>query len=129
MNLVDSCGWLEYFADGPNADFFASPIEDTENLLVPSICIFEVFKRVFQQRGEDAALQAVALMHQGGIAALDGTTALSAAKCSIDYGLPMADSIILAIAQLKQATLWTQDADFKDIKDVKYIEKKNKKNV
>ena len=128
MNVVDSCGWLEYFADGPNAGFFTSPIEDTESLIVPTICIFEVFKRVYQQRGEDAALQAVALMHQGEIMALDDISALYAAKCSIDYNIPMADSIILSIAQLKKATIWTQDIDFKNIDGVKYIAPKKKKS-
>lgn len=121
MNLVDSCGWLEYFADDPNADFFAPAIENTKDLIVPAICIFEVFKRVFVQRGEDQALQAVALMHQGRVVSFDDTTALLAAKCSIDYNLPMADSIILTVAQLNQATLWTQDADFRDISGVNYV--------
>ena len=129
MNIIDSCGWLEYFADGPNADFFTSPIEDTENLIVPTICIFEVFKRVYQQRGENDALQAVALMHQGKTHALDDVCALHAARCSIDCNLPMADSIILAIAQLKKAVLWTQDIDFKNIDGVKYIKAKKKKSV
>lgn len=127
MNVVDSCGWLEYFADGPNAGFFTSPIEDTKTLIVPAICIFEVFKHVYQQRGENAALQAVALMHQGKIMALDDICALHAAKCSIDYNIPMADSIILATAQLKKATIWTQDIDFKNIDGAKYIEAKKKK--
>jgi len=127
MNIVDSCGWLEYFADGPNTDFFASPIEDIENLIVPTICVFEVFKRVYQQRGENAALQAVALMHQGKTAALDDICALHAAKCSIDYNIPMADSIILSIAQLKKAFIWTQDRDFKNIEGVRYIEAKRKR--
>lgn len=127
MNLVDSCGWLEYFADGPNADFFAPAIEETKNLIVPTICIFEVFKRIYQQRGEDAALQAVALMQQGEVVAIDDISALSAAKCSIDYNLPMADSIILAIARLRKATIWTQDIDFKSIEGIKYIEKPTKK--
>lgn len=127
MNLVDSCGWLEYFADGHNADFFAPPIEDTKNLIVPVICIFEVFKLVYKQRGENAALQAVALMHQGEIIAIDDTSALYAAKCSIDLNLPMADSIILAIGRLKKAVIWTQDIDFKGFKDVKYIDAKKHK--
>lgn len=127
MNLVDSCGWLEYFADGPNADFFTPAIEDTKNLIVPAICIFEVFKRVYQQRGEDAALQAAALMQQGQVVAIDDIFALSAAKCSIDYNLPMADSIILAIARLRKATIWTQDIDFKSIEGIKYIETHSKK--
>lgn len=127
MNLVDSCGWLEYFADGPNADFFAPAIEETKNLIVPTICIFEVFKRIYQQRGEDAALQGAALMQQGEVVAIDDISALSAAKCSIDYNLPMADSIILAIARLRKATIWTQDIDFKSIEGIKYIEKPTKK--
>ena len=127
MNLVDSCGWLEYFADGPNADFFTPAIEDTKNLIVPTICIFEVFKRIYQQRGEDAALQAAALMQQGQVVAIDDISALSAAKCSIDYNLPMADSIILAIARLRKATIWTQDIDFKSIEGIKYVETHSKK--
>lgn len=129
MNIVDSCGWLEYFADGPNASFFSPPIEDTGNLLVPAICIFEVFKRICQQRGEDEALQAVAVMHQGKILVLDDTCALNAAKCSIDYHLPMADSIILAMTHLHKAKLWTQDLDFKDIDGVEYIEAANRKTA
>ena len=126
MNVVDSCGWLEYFADGPNAGFFAAPIEDTKNLLVPVICVFEVFKRIHQQRGEDAALQATALMHQGEIVALDDASVLHAAKCSLDQGLPMADSIILSVALSRHATLWTQDKDFEKVESVRYIEKKDK---
>jgi len=124
MNLVDSCGWLEYFADGPNAQFFTPPIEDTKALIVPAICIFEVFKRVFQQRGEDSALQAAALMHQGRLVSLDDRVALHAAKCSIDYKLPLADSVVLATAQLCEAVVWTQDADFAEIAGVKYVEKR-----
>ena len=80
MNLVDSCGWLEYFADGPNADFFAKPLDDIDNVIVPSICILEVFKKVIQQRGEDSALQAVALMQQGKVIDLNTSIALSAAR-------------------------------------------------
>ena len=65
MNVVDSSAWLEYFANGPNASFFAAAIEKTDKLIVPSLSIFEVFKRVLQQRDENDALQAIALMHQG----------------------------------------------------------------
>lgn len=124
MNLVDSSGWLEYFADGPNADFFAPAIEDVANLIVPTICIVEVFKIVLQQRGEDAALQAVALMHQGSIIELNTTIALIAARIGSELKLPLADSIILATAKLNNAVIWTQDADFKDIDTIKYIAKK-----
>ena len=120
MNLVDSCGWLEYFADGHNADFFAPKIEDAENLVVPTICIAEVFKRVLQERGERAALQAVALMQQGHVKDLDAYIAMSAARTGAEMGLPLADSVVLATARAAGAVLWTQDAHFKKIKGVKY---------
>ncbi len=124
MNLVDSCGWLEYFSEGPNADFYASALEDVQNLIVPTICILEVFKRVLQQRNEDAALQAIALMHQGLIVDLTSNIALDAAKIGIQLKLPLADSVILATARAHTAVIWTQDEDFKGIKNVRYIEKR-----
>ena len=121
MNLVDSCGWLEYYADGPNADFYAPAIEDTENLIVPVICIYEVFRKILQQRGEAPALQAAALMHQGLVVDLSSALALSAAKIGIELKMPLADSIILAAARAHNAVVWTQDAHFKDIEAVRYI--------
>lgn len=124
MKVVDSSGWLEYFADAPNADFFASAIENTAELVVPSISIYEVFKRVLQQRDETAALQVVALMSQGQIVELDQTLALGAAKISHDSKIPMADSIILATARAHKATLWTQDIDLAGFDDVQYVAKK-----
>jgi toxin FitB len=123
MNVVHSSGWLEFFADGPNATFFAPSITDLEQLIVPAISIYEVFKRVLQQRNETDALQAVGQMAQGRVIDLNQTLALSAAKLSVDLRLPMADSIILATARAHQAILWTQDADFKDIDGVQYIER------
>jgi predicted nucleic acid-binding protein len=124
MNVVDSSGWLEYFADGPNADFFAPAVEDLERLLVPSISLLEVFKRVLQQRGESEALKAVAQMRQGRVIDLDGTLALSAARISLDLKLPLADSVILATAHAHGATVWTQDSDFKGVEGVKYVARK-----
>lgn len=123
MNVVDSSGWLEYFADGSNADFFAPAIEDTKNLLVPVICIYEVFKRILQQSGVIEAQQHIGDMKLGQIIELDETLALSAAKLSVDLKLPMADSIILATARANQATFWTQDEHFRDLDEVKYIKK------
>ena len=123
MNIVDSSGWLEYFADAANADFFSNAIEDIEDLVVPAIIIYEVFKTVYQQRGEGDALQAVAMMEQGRVVNLDTTLVLSAAKISLDLKIPMADSIILASARSYEATLWTQDVDFKGVAGVEYIEK------
>ena len=123
MNLVDSSGWLEYFADGPNASAFAKILRHPDELIVPTVSIYEVFKRVLQQRGESMALEAVALMEQGIIVPLDASLAMTSAKISQDLKLAMADSIILATAQLYNATLWTQDADFEGLESVRYVEK------
>ncbi len=120
MNVVDSSAWLEYFADGPNAGFFASAIEATVELIVPSIALLEVFKRVLMQRTESDALQAVAVMRLGRIVDLDGALALSAAEIGVTNKLPLADSIILATARRFDATVWTQDADFDGLPGVKY---------
>jgi predicted nucleic acid-binding protein len=126
MNLVDSCGWLEFFSEGPNADFYADAIEHVETLIVPSICLLEVFKKVLNDRGEDAAIEAVALMNQGRVVDLDASIAISAAKIGADRGLPLADSVILATAKSLGALIWTQDSDFEGIEGVKYIAKRKK---
>ncbi len=121
MNVVDSSGWLEYFADGPNAGSFAAPLGTVAELLVPSITLYEVFKVVCRQRGEDAALQAVALMQQGKVVELSSSIALLAAKLSLDVKIPMADSIMLATAHIHEAVLWTQDDDFEGLPGVRYF--------
>ena len=120
MNVVDSSAWFEYFADGPNASFFAGPIEDVEAVVVPTICLFEVFKRVLQQRDENAAVQVVAAMQQGTVVDLGAEIAVSAAVLSVDQKLPLADSVILATARTLGAELWTQDADFEDSEGVRF---------
>ena len=120
MNVVDSSAWLEYFAAGANADFFAAAIEGVAELVVPTLSLFEVFKRVMQQRGESEALQVVAVMQQGHVVDLDAKIALSAARLSLEHKLPLADSIVLATAHEHGATLWTQDSHFEGIVDVKY---------
>lgn len=124
MNIVDSSGWLEYFAEETNAGFFAPAIEDTKNLLVPVICIYEVFKRVLQQSGVNAAQTNVGDMKLGKIIEVDESLALSAAKLSAELKLPMADSFILATSRAHNAILWSQDDHFKSLDGVKYIEKK-----
>lgn len=126
MNVVDSSGWLEFFADGPNAAFFSKPIEDTARLIVPSLSIFEVFKRIIQQRGEHEALLAIAAMKQGQIVDLTAPLAMAAANVSVTQALPLADSVILATARAYQAVLWTQDADFKGKEHVRYVNKKSR---
>lgn len=124
MNLVDSSGWLEYFADGTNADFFAPAIENIIDLVVPTLSLYEVFKRILQQSSESEALKAIAFMQQAHVVVLDATMALSAAKISVEMKLPMADSIILATSRAYDARLWTQDADFFGIEGVEFVEKK-----
>ncbi|MFZ2208470.1 MAG: type II toxin-antitoxin system VapC family toxin [Porticoccaceae bacterium] len=123
MNLIDSSGWLEYFADGPNAGFFAPAILDTELLVVPMLALLEVFKRVLQQRGEGDALQAVVLMRQGQVVELDATLALSAARLGVEHGLALADAVIYATARRHDALLWTQDADFDGLPGVRFVAK------
>jgi predicted nucleic acid-binding protein len=123
MNVVDSSGWLEYFAGGPNATFYSKAIETTSELIVPTLSLYEVFKRVLQQRSEGEALQAVAVMHQGKAVELTAPIALTAARISIDSRIPMADSIMLATARDYEATLWTQDSDFKDLPGVQFVAK------
>ena len=124
MNAVDSSGWIEYFTEEENADFFIPPIRDLENLIVPTICIYEVFKSLLLDRGEESALQAVGIMSHGREIELTRKIAIEAAQISIDMKLAMADSVILATARSHDATLWTQDAHFKDIEGVRYFQKK-----
>ena len=124
MNLVDSSAWLEYFGAGPQAGQFAPVIEDVGSLLVPTIVMVEVCRRVMQQRGEDEALQAVALLHQGQVVDLDGGLALSAAQLGLAHRLPLADSIILATAKQFGATIWTMDGDFEGLPNVRYFTKR-----
>jgi len=124
MNLVDSSGWLEFFADDPNAEFFATPLKNVDELVVPTISIYEVFKHVLRQRDESAGLQAIALMKQGLVVDLTTNIAMMAAKLSLEHNVPMADSIILSSGRLYQATIWTQDTDFKGFEGVEYIKKR-----
>ena len=123
MNVVDSSGWLEYLSDGVNADYFALPIKDEANLATPTICIYEVFKRVLLELGEERALDAAGIMSRGIVVELNQQDAIEAARLSAQLKLAMADSIILATARAHEATLWTEDAHFKDVEGVRYIEK------
>lgn len=120
MNVVDSSAWLEYFANGPNARFFAPAIEETDQLLVPTLILYEVFKQVLQQTDESRALQAVATIQQGRVVDLIAPLALSAARISLGHRLPRADSIILATARAFDATLWTQNDGLRGLDGVRY---------
>ena len=122
-HVVDSSAWLEYFADGPSAEHFAPIIEKPEALLVPTITLFEVFKRIAVQRDENDAIACVAVMQQGEVVPIDAARALQAAKLSLKHRLPMADSLIYATAQQAGAELWTQNADFEGLPGVRHFSK------
>ena len=124
MNVVDSSAWLSYFAGDKNSSAFAVAIEKLELLLVPSITITEVFKNVLRQRDEEAALAVIAHMEQGEVVSLDSKLAIDAASYGLLHKLPLADSMIFATAQKYNATLWTQDVDFKGLPGVRYYPKK-----
>jgi toxin FitB len=112
-----------YFAGDANAGQFAPIVQAADRLVVPTICLYEVFKRILTQRGEEAALQAVGMMSLGITADLTQEIAINAAQLSTERKLAMADSIILATARASKAILWTQDADFAGVEGVRYIAK------
>lgn len=123
MNVVDSCGWLSHVAGGPNAAFFTPALTDEENLLVPTVCILEVFKCIHRQRGEAEAMRVVAYMQRLRVVDLDAGIAVLAAKLGIELGLSLADGVILATARAHDAVIWTQDAHFNGIEGVRYSER------
>lgn len=120
MNLVDTSGWLEYFFGGPNASYFARPIERTRALVVPVVCLYEVFKKVHAVADEARALQAVAQMKQGRVVDVTEDVVLRAALVSLRHRLPMADSLIYATALAEKAVVWTQDEDFRGLPGVNF---------
>lgn len=124
MNVVDSSGWLAYFADEPQAKHFHKQLNAPSTLVVPTVSLYEVFKVVLRESTENEALQAVAAMQKGNVVDLTASLAITASKLSIAHNLPMADSIILATAREFEAVLWTMDSDFKNIRGVKYFSTK-----
>lgn len=125
MNIVDSSGWLEYFSGGPNAEHFSSPLKDPSSLIVPVITIYEVFKVVLREAGENEALQSIAAMQKGQVKNLTTSLAMNAAKISLQHNLPMADSLIFATANVFKCILWTQDSDFERLPGVHFFPKKS----
>ena len=123
MNIIDSSLWLEYFADTEAGNVISETIENTSELLVPTITIYEVFKKLLFERNEDDAIFAIAHMRQGKIIELTDELSLFAAKIGKDYKLPLADSIIYATNINFNCTLWTQDKHFMNLESVNYFEK------
>ena len=125
LNVVDSSAWLEYLTGGSEATRFVAAIEDSKNLIVPAIVLYEVFKKVLRERGEQHALQVAGAMHAGKVVPVDAALALDAAR----YPMPLADSLIYATAQRLGAIVWTQDDDFKGLPGVQYFAKTAAKAV
>jgi predicted nucleic acid-binding protein len=121
MNIVDSSGWLEYLSDGPLAVSFEEPLCERDRLIVPTVCIYEVFRVVLREKDEEHALRTAALMRQGQVISLSEGLSLQAARLGNMFKLPMADSIILATAREFEAVIWTMDGDFEPFENVKYF--------
>ena len=119
LNVVDSSAWLAYLTGGIEAARFVAVIEDSKNLIVPAIVLYEVFKKVLRERGEQQALQVAGAMHAGKVVPVDAALALDAAR----YPMPLADSLIYATAQRLGAIVWTQDDDFMGLPGVQYFAK------
>ena len=125
MNVVDSCGWLEYFANDVNAGFFEPILLDTTKLLVPSICIFEVSRRLLHWGYAQQADNALMLTTKGKVIDLSPAQLFAAAQAAKRYQLAMADAIIWQTAREHNAVLYTQDAAFKDLPSVNFKAKTN----
>jgi predicted nucleic acid-binding protein len=123
MNVVDSCAWLAYFAGENNAEAFSVPIEATDDLIVPAVCLYEVFKVLLRESGEDKAFEAVASMQQGEVVDLDAELALEAAAIALMESLSFADATIYTVALKMGAKLWTQDQHFSGRPLVRYFPK------
>ena len=122
MNLVDSCGWLEYFSDGSKAPFYLGALFGESTLIVPTICIYEVIRKSIRVFGEEKAEYAASHMLRGLVVDLDPALAAYAAELGIEHKLPLADSVILATARAHNATIWTQDEHFRHIDGVRFCE-------
>lgn len=123
MNVVDSSGWIEYFANEPGAEFFAPALENIGELLVPRICLVEVARFFYREKGLRPALLALSQMEEGKVIEIDTPLMVSAAQLAKDHRLPLADSLVLATARAHGAVVWTQDSDFEGLEGVRYTPK------
>lgn len=123
MILIDSSGWVEFFTDGPLADAYAEKLRNLSAILTPVIVLYEVYKRLKRDLTEDDALIAVSAMQGTQVIPITSEIALTAADLSLEHGLAMADSLVLATASLHHAELVTSDRDFEGIDGVTYLPK------
>lgn len=124
MIVIDSSGWIEFFADGPHAVEFAARLRNPGSVLTPTIAVYEVYKWIKRERSEEDGLQAVAAMKRTRIVELSEELALTAADLSLSHGLAMADSMMLAVARANNAQLATTDSGFEGIDGVIVFSKK-----
>lgn len=129
MIVIDSSGWIEFFADGPHAEEFAARLRNPASVLTPTIAVYEVYKWIKRERSEEDALQAVAAMKRTRIVELREELALTAADLSLSHGLAMANSMMLAVARANNAQLATTDSGFEGIDGVIVFSKKGDKAV
>ena len=121
MWVIDSSGWIEYFTDGPKADAYARYVEAREPILTPTVVVYEVYKKIKRERGEDLALLCLSRLNKTELVGLDQPIALLAADLSLELSLPMADAFVLATARRRSAQLLTSDTDFRGIAGVKVL--------
>lgn len=122
MIIVDSSGWIEYFADGPRANEYASFLEDLSQVATPAIIVYEVYKKIRREMHEEDALIAVAQLQKTKVVPLDTRIALAAAEVSLDHGLPMADAIVYATALAYRCDIATSDSHFANLPHVRFVE-------
>ena len=123
MNVVDSSGWVEYFQDSPRADLFALAIEQRDQLLVPTIALFEVHKVLSRKLPAELVDRCLDVMRLGRVLDLTDRRAIAASKIASQHRLAMADAAMYSIAQEHQATFWTQDVDYKGLPCVRFFAK------
>jgi predicted nucleic acid-binding protein len=119
--LVDSCGWLELFASSPLGEAYRPALASADQLLVPTVCLLEVGRRLLAWSGEAAAAAGAAVMSQATVVPLDAAVALEAARLGPAWALPCADSVIYATALRHDAEVWTHDAHFRELPGVRFI--------
>ncbi|MEM6273676.1 MAG: type II toxin-antitoxin system VapC family toxin [Myxococcota bacterium] len=121
--MVDSSGWIEFFADGPLAEHYESYVSASAEVITPTLVLFEVYKVLKRELGESPALLAAAELSQTTVVPLDATTALAAADIGLEHRLAMADSVVYATALAHHAELVTSDSDFEGLPSVRYLPK------
>ena len=122
MKLIDSCGWLEFFTDGPLGSNYDKELSSKpEEILVPTIVLYEVFKFLLRTSGEETAIRCTAHMTQCLVVDLDAALALESAEISIANNLAMADAIVYTTSRKHNAPLITSDADLKGLEGVVFV--------